>query len=144
VSLASGSAVFINSSGQLGTGLPVSSRRFKQDIRNVGDESDGLMRLRPVAFKYRPELDSTGLTQYGLIAEEVVEVYPHLVGYDQDGQLRTVHYNLINALMLNEVQKQHRTVEVQEKRIEQQNETIEELKRRLARLEARLLAESRP
>ena len=74
----------------------------------------------------------------------MVEVYPHLVGYDQDGQLRTVHYNLINALMLNEVQKQHRTVEVQEKRIEQQNETIEELKRRLARLEARLLAESRP
>jgi hypothetical protein len=151
VSVGSGSPVYINSSGQLGTGVIVSSRRFKQDIRDIADESDGLMRLRPVAFKYKPELDSTGLTQYGLIAEEVVEVYPHLVGYDQDGQLRTVHYDLINALMLNEVQKQHRTVEAQEKTIEQQKETIdheqaeiEGLKARLSKLEARLPTEPRP
>jgi Chaperone of endosialidase len=144
VNVGSASPVYINSSGQLGTAIVVSSRRFKQDIRDIADESDGLMRLRPVAFKYKPELDATGLTQYGLIAEEVVEVYPHLVGYDQDGQLRTVHYDLINALMLNEVQKQHRTVEAQEKTIEQQKAEIEGLKARMSRLEARLVAEPGP
>ena len=86
-----------------------SSRRVKEDIREIAEESDGLMRLRPVAFRYKPQIDPTGLTQYGLIAEEVADVYPDLVVYDRDGRPETVRYHLVNALLLNEVQKQHRT-----------------------------------
>jgi hypothetical protein len=132
---AGGVAVFVNGSGQLGT--TASSRRFKEDIREIAEESDGLMRLRPVAFRYKPEIDPTGLAQYGLIAEEVAEVYPDLVVYDRDGKPETVRYHLVNALLLNEVQKQHRT-------IESQQTEIEELKARLSRIEARLIAESGP
>jgi len=139
-----GAPVFVTSGGRLGTVTSPSARRFKQDIRDIAEESDGLMRLRPVAFKYKPEIDATGTTQYGLIAEEVAEVYPHLVGYDRDGQLNTVRYHLLPALLLNELQKQHRTAEAQEKTIEQQKAVIEVLEARLSRLEARLLAESRP
>jgi hypothetical protein len=120
-----GVPVGVNSSGKLGT--TVSSRRFKKDIREIGAESDGLMRLHPVAFRYKPDLDPTGLPQYGLIAEEVAEVYPDLVAYDRDGQPEAVRYHLINALLLNEVQKQHRQ--------------IEELQARLAKLESRLTGE---
>jgi hypothetical protein len=94
------------------------------------------MRLRPVAFKYTPQIDPAGLAQYGLIAEEVADVYPDLVVYDRDGRPETVRYHLVNALLLNELQKQHRTVEEQEK-------TIEQLKARLNRLEARLPRDSR-
>jgi hypothetical protein len=137
-----GAPVYVNGGGRMGTSTS-SSRRFKQGIRDIAEGSDGLMRLRPVAFKYKPEIDSTGLTQYGLIAEDVAEVLPDLVTYDRDGQPEGVRYHLITPLLLNEVQKQRRTVEAQEKRIEQQNETIEELRARLSRLEARLLAESR-
>jgi hypothetical protein len=133
----SGSAVFITPSGKLGTTMVVSSRRFKEDIREIAGESDGLMRLRPVAFKYKHEVDPTGLVQYGLIAEEVADVYPDLVAYDRDGRPETVRYHLVNALLLNEVQKQHRTVEGQQAE-------IEGLKARLSKLEARLLADSRP
>jgi Chaperone of endosialidase len=111
-----GVPVGVNSSGKLGT--TVSSRRFKRDIREIGAESDGLMRLHPVAFRYKPELDPTGLVQYGLIAEEVAEVYPNLVASDRDGRPEAVRYNLINALILNEVQKQHRMIEELEARIE--------------------------
>jgi hypothetical protein len=117
-----GVPVGVNSSGKLGT--TVSSRRFKRDIREIGAESDGLMRLHPVSFRYKPELDPTGLVQYGLIAEEVAQVYPDLVAYDRDGQPEAVRYHLIDALLLNEVQNQHRH--------------IEELRARLARLETRL------
>jgi hypothetical protein len=137
-----GVAVFVTATGKLGT--VTSSRRVKEDIREIGEESDGLMSLRPVAFRYKPEIDPTGLTQYGLIAEEVADVYPDLVVYDRDGQPETVRYHLVNALLLNEVQKQHRTAEAQEKRIEQQKAEIEGLKARLTRLEARPLANSRP
>jgi hypothetical protein len=102
------------------------------------------MRLRPVAFKYKRQIDPTGLAQYGLIAEEVADVYPDLVAYDRDGRPETVRYHLVNALLLSEVQKQHRAGETQEKTIEQQKAEIEGLKARLSRLEARLPEESRP
>ncbi len=125
---AGGIAVFVNGDGKLGT--TTSSRRFKENIREIAEESDGLMRLRPVAFRYKPEIDPTGLAQYGLIAEEVAQVYPDLVVSDRDGKPETVRYHLVNALLLNEVQKQRRT--------------IEELRARLSRLEARFSAESRP
>lgn len=141
-----GVGVFVNGSGQLGT--MTSTRRLKEDIREIAGESDGLMRLRPVAFRYKPQIDPTGLVQYGLIAEEVADVYPDLVVYDRDGRPETVRYHLVNALLLNEVQKQHRTAEALEKTIEQQKKTIDRerveidgLKARLSRLEARLLGD---
>ncbi len=120
-----GVTVFVNSDGKLGT--TTSSRRFKEDIREIGQESDGLMRLRPVAFRYRTEIDPTKLTQYGLIAEEVAEVYPDLVVFDRDGRPETVRYHLLVPMLLNEVQKDRKT--------------ITELKARLERLET-LMSES--
>jgi hypothetical protein len=125
-----GVAVFVTATGKLGT--VTSSRRFKEDVREIGEESDALMRLRPVAFRYKPEIDPEGLTQYGLIAEEVADVYPELVVDDPDGRPETVRYHLVNALLLNEVQKQHRIAESQEKTIEQLKAEIEELRARLA------------
>jgi septal ring factor EnvC (AmiA/AmiB activator) len=71
------------------------------------------MQLRPVAFNYKPEYDRSGEQQYGLIAEEVAEKDPNLVAYDQDGQTLTVHYDRVNALMLNEVQRLHHENEAQ-------------------------------
>src|SRR6185295_15509483 len=85
-----------------------SSRRFKTDIRDMGDSSSKLLRLRPVTFKYKPELDPSGTPQYGLIAEEVERVFPGLVAYDSNGRIETVKYHLLSALLLNELQKSHR------------------------------------
>ena len=114
-------AVYINSSGRLGT-LP-SSARFKEEIRDMGDATAGLMKLRPVTFYYKPEYtDGPRSLQYGLIAEEVAEIYPELVNYSEDNRPNTVYYQFVNAMLLNEVQKQHRK--------------IEDLEARLARLEA--------
>ncbi len=50
-----GAPVLVNAGGRLGT--TTSSRRFKTDIREVGLASEGLMSLRPVAFRYKPEID---------------------------------------------------------------------------------------
>ena len=124
-----GTAVFVKTDGKLGTST--SSRRFKEDIREIGDGSDGLMRLRPVAFRYKPETDPGGLTQYGLIAEEVAEVYPELVVTDRQGRPEAVRYHLIEPLLLNELQNQRRT-------IERQQDEIDGLREELRRLESRL------
>ncbi len=128
-----GSGVFIDVNGKLGTSM--SARRFKEDIREITEESEGLMRLRPVTFRYKREMDPTGSRQYGLIAEEVEEVLPELVTYGRDGRVETVKYHVLPTLLLNEVQRQRRT-------IESQRAEMEELRTRLSKLEARLLAES--
>ncbi len=80
-----GIAVYVNSNGQLGTST--SSLRFKEQVRDMGDSTNALMKLRPVTFLYKPEYATGERTlQYGLIAEEVAKVYPELVAYDKDGQ----------------------------------------------------------
>ena len=131
-----GVAVYVNSSGKLGT--ITSSRRYKEDIADMGDASRNLMKLRPVAFHYKPEYsDGPRTMQYGLIAEEVAEVYPELVVYDpKTGQPQTVSYHLVNALLLNEVQKQYRENRVQDREIQKQQNRIDDLEKRLAKLES--------
>jgi hypothetical protein len=131
---ASGTAVLVSSKGQLGTIL--SSRRFKDDIADMGNESDLLMKLRPVAFYYKPELDPTHTRQYGLVAEEVAQVSPELVVFDKDGVPQTVRYHFVNAMLLNEVQKQRQLVEEQQSTITRQKVEIQDLAARLAKLEA--------
>jgi hypothetical protein len=113
--------VVIDSAGQLGT--VSSSRRYKEEIQDMGDTSNGLMRLRPVTFRYqKPFADGSKPVQYGLIAEEVAEVYPDLVAHSADGQIETVKYQVLDSMLLNEVQ-----------RLNKENQALQE---RLSRLEA--------
>ncbi|MDL1952420.1 tail fiber domain-containing protein, partial [Acidobacteria bacterium ACD] len=106
---ASGTAVYVSSSGKLGTTL--SSRRYKRDVADVSATADVLLRLRPVAFRYTEERDPSGEQQYGLIAEEVADVAPELVVAGADGQPETVKYNLVDALLLELVKRQEARIQ---------------------------------
>lgn len=126
----SGSAVLINSNGQLG--IAPSSRDYKEDIQEMGTASDSLMLLRPVTFRYKEALeDGSKPLHYGLLAEEVAQVYPELVVTGHDGKIQSIEYHELPVLLLNEVQKQHKT-------IERQQDEIQSLKDRIASLEALL------
>ena len=107
-------AVVIDSAGQLGT--LNSSRHVKDDIADMGDASTLLKKLRPVTFHYKPPGNSVVRTlQYGLIAEEVAEVAPGLVAHSATGEIETVYYQFLAPMLLNEYQKQQRTIEALEK-----------------------------
>jgi hypothetical protein len=114
---AGGTACYVDNDGQLGVIL--SARRFKTDIAAMGDASEALLALRPVTFHYKPELDKTGIAQFGLVAEEVAAVNPDLVTHNAKGELNTVRYEAVNAMLLNEFLKEHRKVESQEETITQ-------------------------
>lgn len=138
-----GIPVIVNGGGRLGT--TTSSVRYKDDVRDIGADSEGLMDLRPVVFKYKPEFDSSGLRQYGLIAEEVAEVYPELVVYDEQGRPQAIRSQLFDGLFLSEIQKQHRKLETQEttisqqtKLIERQQAEIDELRSEFAKIQAQI------
>jgi hypothetical protein len=110
--------VVIDSAGQLGT--VSSSRRYKEDVLDMGAASEGLMRLRPVTFRYTQAYQNGAKpVQYGLIAEEVAEVFPDVVVHNADGQVETVQYDKINAMLLNEVQRLARQIQALESRLEE-------------------------
>jgi hypothetical protein len=116
-SVSGGVPVLVNSNGKLGTVL--SSRRFKDQITDMGDKSGKLLQLRPVNYFYKPEYDDgSHLLQYGLIAEEVAKVYPEMVAYDRDGKVLTVKYQLLAPMLLNEVQKQAAQIHSLEERLD--------------------------
>jgi len=124
-----GTAVYINSNGQLGTAP--SSRRFKEEIKPMSKASEPLFALEPVTFRYKKEIDSAGTSQFGLVAEQVAQVDPDLVVRDKEGKPYSVRYDQVNAMLLNEFLKEHRKVEAQET-------TIAELKAGLKSLTATL------
>lgn len=104
-------AVYVNSDGKLGA--QVSSRRFKHDINPMAQSSELIYRLNPVSFRYNTEIEPTHPLAFGLIAEDVEQVDPDLVACDKDGKAFSVRYDQVNAMLLNEFLKEHRTVQTQ-------------------------------
>ena len=104
-----GVAVFIDSAGKLGT--LTSSRRFKEGIKPMEQASEALFALKPVTFRYKKEIEPAGTSQFGLVAEDVEKINPDLVVRDKKGKPHSVRYDQVNAMLLNEFLKEHRTVQ---------------------------------
>jgi trimeric autotransporter adhesin len=115
--------VVIDSDGQLGTAG--SSRRFKKEIKPMEQASEAILSLKPVTFHYNS--DKTSTPQFGLIAEEVAEVSPDLVVRDKNGEIYTVRYDAVNAMLLNEFLKEHNRVQDLETTVAQQAKGMEVL-----------------
>src|SRR5947207_108563 len=104
-----GAAVKVNANGQLG--VAPSSERFKAEIKPMDKASEAILALKPVTFRYKKELDPKGIPQFGLVAEQVAKVNPALVDRDGKGEIYTVRYEAVNAMLLNEFLKEHRNVQ---------------------------------
>ena len=107
--ITSGTLVYINTLDKLGT-MP-SSKRFKEDIQPMNNASEALLALKPVTFRYKKEIDPAGVSQFGLVAEDVEKVNPDLVVRDQEGKPHSVRYDQVNAMLLNEFLKEHYRIE---------------------------------
>src|SRR5204863_373945 len=116
--------VVIDSAGQLGT--VSSSKRFKKEIKPMDQTSEAILGLKPVTFHYKS--DGTRTRPFGLIAEEVAKVNPDLVVRDDDGEIYTVRYEAVNAMLLNEFLKEHRAFLKEQRKVEAQEATITQLK----------------
>jgi len=88
--------------------------------------SEAILAFKPVTFEYKS--DATGTPQFGLIAEDVAEVNPNRVVRDENGEIYTVRYDAVNAVLLNEFLKEHRKVEEQAREMQEQKSTVSQLK----------------
>src|SRR5258707_217919 len=100
--------------------------------------SDALLGLRPVTFHYKEEIDPEGMPQFGLIAEEVAKVNPALVTRDANGEIYTVRYDAVTAMLLNEFLKAHRKMEEQQRQIEGLMAQLKDQAAQIQKVSARL------
>jgi uncharacterized coiled-coil protein SlyX len=127
--------VRVDSFGKLGT--EVSSRRFKRDIKPLGHASEGILALKPATFHYNSDPAGAG-PQFGLIAEEVAEVNPDLVVRDKNGEIFTVRYDAVNAMLLNEFLKEHKKVQAHQATITELKSTVAQQQKGMEALTAQL------
>ena len=136
VTVPGGVGVIIDANGHLGT--VTSSKRFKDNVRPMDKESEAVLSLRPVAFRYKHELDPADIPQFGLVAEEVAKVNPDLVARDEEGKPYTVRYEAVNAMLLNEFLKAHRQLGEQQAEIEGLKTALKEQAAKIQKVTARL------
>jgi hypothetical protein len=138
VTIAAGVPVMIDADGHLGS--TTSSERFKDEVKPMDKASEAILAFKPVTFHYKKELDPDGIPQFGLVAEQVEKVRPDLVARDKEGRPYTVRYEAVNAMLLNEFLKEHKTVQEQGETIARLQKQIEALTVGLQKVSAQLEA----
>ena len=134
--VANGSAVFVTSGNKLG--MTTSSKRFKEDIKSMDKASEAVFALKPVSFRYKKEVDPTRTAQFGLVAEDVEKVNPDLIVRDSAGKPYSVRYDQVNAMLLNEFLKEHKTVLELKTEIAELTATVKEQAAQIQKVSARL------
>ena len=129
-------AVYVNSEGKLGA--QVSSRRFKDEIKPMEQTSEVIYGLKPVSFRYKPEIEPTRPVGFGLIAEDVEKISADLVTRGGDGKVNSVRHDAVNAMLLNEFLKEHKKVEKLEATVADLATTVKEQAAHLQRVSAQL------
>ena len=128
-----GAPVVVDGSGQLG--VAPSSWRFKKEIKPMEKASEALFGLKPVTFRYKKEIDPAGVQRFGLVAEDVEKLNRDLVVRDESGEIYSVRYEQVNAMLLNEFLKEHKAFLEEERKVQEQEVTIAHLKCRVAKQE---------
>ncbi|HET9367004.1 MAG TPA: tail fiber domain-containing protein [Candidatus Udaeobacter sp.] len=131
-----GAAVFVDSNGKLGT--MTASTRFSDEIKPMDKASEAILTLKPVTFRYNQEIDPKSIRQFGLIAEEVEKINPDLITRDREGKPYTVRYDAVNAMLLNEFLKEHRTVQEQQKEIDALKTELKEQRALIQKVNAKV------
>jgi Chaperone of endosialidase len=129
-----GDTVVVDANGQLGT--VASAAHFKKEIKPMDKTSEAILALKPVSFQYKS--DRKGTLQFGLIAEEVAKVNPDLVVRDRKGEIYSVRYEAVNAMLLNEFIKQHNELLKERRKNEEQEATIARQQKQIEALTAGL------
>jgi trimeric autotransporter adhesin len=128
--------VYIDSDGHLGT--LVSSARYKEEIRPMDKASEAIFALKPVTFRYKQKIDPSQALSFGLIAEDVASVSDELVSCDKEGNPKTVRYDAVNAMLLNEFLKEHKAFLQEQRKVQKLEATVSQQQKGMESLTTQL------
>jgi predicted ribosome quality control (RQC) complex YloA/Tae2 family protein len=129
-----GVPILVAANGQLG--VATSSRRLKKEIKPMDKASEAILALKPVTFHYKTDGNNT--PQFGLIAEDVAAVNPDVIMRDKDGEIYTVRYDAVNAMLLNEFLKEHKAFLEEHSKVQKLETALEAVNTRLKEQDAQI------
>jgi hypothetical protein len=98
-----GSNVYVNSNG--GLFRTTSSKRYKKSIKPLPlEKAKRVLDMKPVSYKSKSEHDNSDYTYYGLIAEDLAELDPRLVTFDEEGKPDGVQYDRVVPMLVGMIQ----------------------------------------
>jgi hypothetical protein len=100
--------------------VETSTLRCKSNIQVLSSPLEKIKQLKPVTFDWK----NTGKNDIGFIAEEVKEVLPNLIHYNERGEIEGMNYSKITSLLVASIQEQ-------QKQIDKLKEEIEEIKNKI-------------
>jgi hypothetical protein len=105
-----------------------SSIKVKEDVENLTHGLDTVMQMRPITFRYKKDFKPTfQLERTGFIAEEMAEVVPEVITYEDynnetglaEGPIDGIDYNKLTAVLTKAIQEQQEQIEELSARIEE-------------------------
>lgn len=103
-----GNVVYSNSCFQF------SARKYKKNIVDITEEiAEKLMNVVPVEFDYK----NSGSHSSGFIADDTEKLFPHLIQYDDDGNVNGLNYIGFIPYIVKKIQMQQKEINEQQKEI---------------------------
>ena len=97
-------------------GCNISSRRYKTNIQDMPYGLAEVLRLRPVTFE---KISTPDRRRMGLVAEDVAEIFPDMIGYEPDDPtlVQTYDYREMHALLVKAIQEQQDQIDTLQRRL---------------------------
>jgi len=114
-----------------GNWVPGSDRKLKKQIQTMeSDQLSGIMDLRPTSYQFKDQ--QSDRISFGLIAQEVQEVYPNIVvAMGEEGQQLGVSYTELIPVLIAGMQEQQAMIEDQKEKIKRIEQELHQIKDRL-------------
>jgi len=87
------------------------ARKYKANIKDLELDSSGIYDFRPISFTSKCKDDDKNKRFVGLNADEVEQIYPSIIEYDDKNEPETINYRAIQILMLAALQKQKKEID---------------------------------
>ena len=86
-----------------------SDGRFKTDVSQLGSVMDKVMQLEPKSYRFKtdPEADR----QIGFIAQEVLQLFPDCVQYEEEIDRYTLSYTDFSVIAIKAIQEQQKEIQ---------------------------------
>jgi predicted RNase H-like nuclease (RuvC/YqgF family) len=132
-----GSQVTVNGPVFAQAFIQTSSRRFKNDVKPIEQPLEKISKLQGVRFTWDEE--KGGRDDLGFIAEDVAEVIPEVVSWEDDGQnARGVNYDHLVAVAIEGIKAQQSQIQTLEREKAELKESLASMQAKLDRLSATL------
>ncbi|MEP7169401.1 MAG: tail fiber domain-containing protein [Bacteroidota bacterium] len=144
----------VNGDAQASGGTWVNSdRRIKHDIAPIDNVMENIMKLKPATYYFNRDqeqykyLNLPKEQQFGLIAQELKEVFPNVVreytNYDEDGKARpetmhSVNYNALIPVLIKGIQEQENTIEMKNQELDAVKQEVTQLKEMVSTMDKSL------